>query len=233
LSVFLPRLNILPERQRLLWPSLSPLARNGFVLYGGTAIALRYGHRVSVDFDFFSARPLDRLALARALPWLPDARVLQDQPETLTVLSTEPALSRQTERAADQETAVKVSFFGGLAIGRLQDPDPSGDGVALVASPLDLLATKLKVMLQRAERKDYDDVTVLLQSGLALADGLAGARALYGPTFPISECLKALLFFGDGDLAGVPLSQRQQLEEAVLAIEVIHQLELVGVDLCP
>ena len=128
---------------------------------------------------------------------------------------------------------MKVSFFGGLTIGQLQDPDPSGDGVALVASPLDLLATKLKVMLQRAERKHYDDVTVLLQSGLALADGLAGARALYGPTFPISECLKALLFFGDGDLAGVPLSQRQQLEQAVLAIEVIPQLELVGVDLCP
>jgi hypothetical protein len=31
----------------------------------------------------------------------------------------------------------------------------------------------------------------------------------------------------------VPLSQRQQLEEAVLAIEAIPQLELVGVDLCP
>ena len=232
--MFLPRLNILPERQRLLWPTLSPLAREGFVLYGGTAIALRYGHRVSVNFDFFSARPLDRLALARALPWLPDARVLQDQPETLTVLSTEPTLSRQIERKSDQETAVKVSFFGGLTVSRLQNPDPSGDGVALVASPLDLLATKLKVTLQRAERKDYDDdVTVLLQSGLALADGLAGARALYGPTFPISECLKALLFFGDGDLAGVPLSQRQQLEEAVLAIEAIPQLELVGVDLCP
>lgn len=31
----------------------------GFALYGGTAIALRLGHRTSVDFDFFNDRPLD------------------------------------------------------------------------------------------------------------------------------------------------------------------------------
>ena len=45
------------------------------------------------------------------------------------------------------------SFFGGLTIGRVADPDYTLDQVALVASPPDLLATKLKVLLQRAERK--------------------------------------------------------------------------------
>ena len=58
------------------------LARAGFVLYGGTAIALRYGHRMSVDFDVFSDRPLDRQQLSRELPGLGSAPVLQDQPET-------------------------------------------------------------------------------------------------------------------------------------------------------
>ncbi|MFM9100545.1 MAG: nucleotidyl transferase AbiEii/AbiGii toxin family protein, partial [Cyanobium sp.] len=114
------------------------------MLYGGTAIALRYGHRVSMDFDFFNAQPLHRQVLGLALPWLPSAEVLQDQPETLTLL---------VPVAPDNE--VKVSFFGGLAIGRVSDPEISNDGVAQVASPLDLLASKLKVLLQRAERKDY------------------------------------------------------------------------------
>lgn len=94
------------------------------MLYGGTAIALRYGHRVSVDFDFFSAHPLDRQALALALPWLASARVLQDQPETLTLLTSGALID-----------GVKVSFFGGLAIGRVDDPEITGDGVARVASP--------------------------------------------------------------------------------------------------
>lgn len=70
MKAFHPRLEILPEGQRRLWPTLAPLAQLGWVLYGGTAIALRYGHRVSVDFDFFSAQPLDRQALGQALPWL-------------------------------------------------------------------------------------------------------------------------------------------------------------------
>jgi hypothetical protein len=73
------------------------------------------------------------------------ALVLQDKPETLTLLTS-----------GDQvQTGVKVSFFGGLTIGRVADPDYTLDQVALVASPPDLLATKLKVLLQRAERKDY------------------------------------------------------------------------------
>jgi hypothetical protein len=50
MSIFLPtHMEILPPAQRL-----------GFVLYGGTAIALRLGHRSSVDFDFFTADPLKK-----------------------------------------------------------------------------------------------------------------------------------------------------------------------------
>lgn len=134
---FAPRLEIPPQPQRRLWPSLSGLGSAGFVLYGGTAIALRCGHRVSVDFDFFSARPLDRAALRRLLPWLNNTTSLQDQPGTLTLLSA---------GDADGQGEVKLSLFGGLSIGRLAQPEPSSDGVALVAAPLDLLATKLKVL---------------------------------------------------------------------------------------
>jgi hypothetical protein len=56
---FAPRLDILPEGQRLLWPELDHVPQD-FVLYGGTALALQLDHRVSEDFDFFSAQPFDR-----------------------------------------------------------------------------------------------------------------------------------------------------------------------------
>jgi len=57
----LPKLEILPPAQLALWPETARWA-DRFVLYGGTAIALRHGHRQSVDFDFFSERPFDPFA---------------------------------------------------------------------------------------------------------------------------------------------------------------------------
>jgi hypothetical protein len=223
LSLLTPHLEILPERQQRLWPSLAGLAGVGFVLYCGTAIALRYGHRGPVDFGFFSDRPLNRQRLSRALPWMNTALVLQDQPEILTLLTS-----------GDQvQTGVKVSLFGGLTIGRVADPDYTHDQVALVASPPDLLATKLKVLLQGAERQDYLDVATLLNSGLALSDGLAAAQPLYGSGFPIRECLKALVYFADGDLAELGNSEKRRLEQAVLAVDGIPSLKRIGRELGP
>ena len=51
---FLPKKDILREAQQELWTYLEEVPSD-FVLYGGTAVALRYGHRESVDFDFFSS----------------------------------------------------------------------------------------------------------------------------------------------------------------------------------
>jgi hypothetical protein len=42
----------------------------GFVLYGGTAIALRLGHRPSIDFDFFTDRTVNKGELYKAFPFL-------------------------------------------------------------------------------------------------------------------------------------------------------------------
>ena len=52
--MFEPRLDILPPAQRRLWNELGSTPPD-FVLYGGTALALRLGHRQSEDFDFFSS----------------------------------------------------------------------------------------------------------------------------------------------------------------------------------
>ena len=68
-----------------------------------------------------------------------------------------------------------------------------------VASLLDLLATK--VILQRIEAKDYQDIAAILRVGKLLQDGLAGAAALYSPSFQPSEAVKALTYFEGGDLA--------------------------------
>ena len=74
--IFEPRLDILPAPQLALWTELDAVPAH-FTLYGGTALALRLGHRQSVDFDFFSGVPFDPDALARAIPFLAGAERVQ------------------------------------------------------------------------------------------------------------------------------------------------------------
>jgi hypothetical protein len=96
-------------------------------------------------------------------------------------------------------------------MGRVDVPALTEDGVVLVASSLDLLAPKLKVIMQRAESKDYADIAQLLSAGTSLIRGLGAARSLYGSAFAPAECLRALTFFDDGDLARVSAETRQVL----------------------
>lgn len=210
--LFRPKIEVLPAGQRKIWPELKGAALLGFVLYGGTAIALRLGHRASVDFDFFADRPLDRRALRSAFPMLSRAAVLQDTSDTVSVL------------AGAGKHRVKISFFAALNIGRVGQPDWTEDGVLQVASLKDLLATKLKVLLQRIEAKDYLDVAALLDAGADLPAGLASARTLYGETFQPAECLKALAYFEGGDLSSLPQGVRSTLISASTAVAVLPRV---------
>jgi hypothetical protein len=206
MDTFKPRLDILPAAQRQLWPELRPVQQQGYVLYGGTAIALRLGHRQSVDFDFFSSRPVNREALRQALPFLQQSTVLQDSHNTFTVVTA---------------TGVKVSFFGGLDFGRAGQPQHTQDGVLHVASPTDLMATKLKVILQRSEAKDYQDIAAMVRAGTRVDAGLAAAAQLFQPTFPPAESLKAMVYFEGGDLARLSAADRLVLTEAARKVKML------------
>ena len=104
LGVFQARLDILPPAQLALWPELDATPEH-FTLYGGTALALRLGHRNSVDFDFFSDAAFDTDTLARGVPYLVGAERVQAASHTLTC---------RVERGGP----VLVSFFGNLGLGQ-------------------------------------------------------------------------------------------------------------------
>ena len=185
--MFAPRLNILPPAQRSLWPHLVQVPGH-FVLYGGTAIGLWLGHRQSVDFDFFSDVDLDdeqKNSLLREITWLNGASVLQNEKDTLTV-------------SVDYMGApIKLSFFGGVKNGCVCEPDKTDDDVLCVASMDDLFAHKLKVIHDRAEAKDYQDIAVMLASGQSLSRGLAALETLFGSSVPPMVTLKSLAYFND------------------------------------
>ncbi|MDZ4287142.1 MAG: nucleotidyl transferase AbiEii/AbiGii toxin family protein [Prosthecobacter sp.] len=196
----------MPPPQLALWPELSDLPGH-FVLYGGTAIALRLGGRQSVDFDFFTSTPIDAGTLQSSLDWLRGTMLVQAAPNTATFV---------VERGGP----VKVSFFGGLDFGRVGDPGKAVGHGLKVASLLDLAAQKVKVVQVRAERKDYHDIDRLLSSGITLSEMLGAARALY-PQFAPVPTLKALSYFGDGDLALLSDDIRARLARAAQAVDVV------------
>ena len=184
--MFTPKLAILPPAQRRLWDELSHTPKH-FVLYGGTALALRLAHRSSEDFDFFSNYSFAPDLLRKAIPYLRDAEMSQFEANTLTAI-------------VDRTGPVKVSFFGGLALNRIQDPDLTPDNGIQVASLLDVAATKLATIQQRAQARDYEDIAAIIAAGISLSDALAAASTAYGKQFNGALSLKALTYFADGDL---------------------------------
>ena len=201
-----PRLDALPPPQRRLWPELRATPRR-FVLYGGTAIALRLAHRRSEDFDFFSSESFDGDALLAEIPYLNDAKVLQRAKDTLTCV-------------VDRRGPVRVSFFGGLALNRVRLPRIA-EGVGIpVASLEDLGGTKAQVVQARALAKDYIDVDALMRlGGLPLAAMLGAAAAIHGELYNAMLTLKALTYFGDGDLAELPTAVRKRLTHAAATVD--------------
>jgi hypothetical protein len=194
---FAPKLEILPPAQRRLWEELKHTPKD-FVLYGGTALALRLAHRTSEDFDFFSNYSFAPDSLRKAIPYLHQAEMSQFEANTLTAI-------------VDRSGPVKVSFFGGLALNRIQDPDLTLDSGIQVASLLDIAATKLATIQQRAQARDYQDIAAIMIAKITLSDALAAAAAVYGKQFNGALSLKALTYFADGDLPQLSSDTREQL----------------------
>lgn len=206
LDTFEPRLDILPPAQQRLWPQLSQTPE-AFTLHGGTAIALRLGHRPSVDFDFFSSAPFSPNDLLQGIPYLRGATLRQSAPDTLTV-------------TVERDGPVQVSFFGGLDLGQVARADrATGPGIK-VASLLDLAGFKVAVVPQRVELKDYIDVhTLLTKASIPLAKMLAAATIIYGSRFSPLLALKALAYLDDHALAGLSADVRRDLVAAIKATD--------------
>ncbi len=121
MNVLRPRLDILPGAQRRLWDEFSTTLPAAFVLYGGTALALRTASRESEDFDFFTNEPVDAHTLRATLPFLRGAELIHSAPADATFLG-------------DRGGPVNVSFFGALVLGRVGELSACDDTGVRVAS---------------------------------------------------------------------------------------------------
>jgi hypothetical protein len=202
------QLEVLPPPQRALWRELSGQLP-GWTLYGGTALALRFGHRQSLDFDFFRFESFDSNALQSAYPLLEGATVLQRSENTLTL-------------CVDRDGPVQVSFFGVPRLGQIERAEVADGADIAIASLLDLAGCKAATVQVRAEAKDYVDIDALIRHGVSLDFACAAAVAIYGPSAHPVGTLKALSYFGDGNLATVPAEIRERLATAARTVDPLH-----------
>lgn len=203
MTIFPPRLDILPPPQLALWPELAATPDH-FTLYGGTALALRLGHRFSVDFDFFSDQPFDPDRLAGAAPYLVDAERVQVDANTLTC---------RVERGGP----VLVSFFGNLRLGQAAPREQAQGQPLYAASLLDLAGTKAAVVQKRAQARDYVDIDAVLRHAVDLPMVLAAGLVVHGRSFNPLITLKALSYFDD--VPGLSADVRRRLSAAVEAVD--------------
>ncbi len=118
---------------------------HGFVLAGGTALALRLGHRLSEDLDFFTTNKFSTDRLFREIKNLRlSPAVLQEEQGTLDMVAN----------------GVKLSF--------LHYPYPFAEKQSVlsgvpIAGVVDIAAMKVIAISQRGAKKDFCDLYFVLR----------------------------------------------------------------------
>ena len=196
------QLEILPKEQLELYPHLKTITDMDFTLFGGTAIALQLGHRVSIDFDFFTDKDISHLHTKLLnLKNIKIAQITQQSNNTL-VFTT--------------HNGVKLSFFGTLEFVKLAGKIYSENKILKLADLTALLTTKLKATCDRAEYKDYIDIiTILKTNQVSLEEGLRQIKNYFGNEFPLINIVKGLTYFKDGDLHRLSKEDKEFLYEKV------------------
>jgi hypothetical protein len=211
-TTFEPRLDILPESQRRLWPELDAVPAD-FVLYGGTGLAVQLWHRVSEDFDFFSSLGFDPDRLRSRLPFFRDLD--RSNPDAWVHCKRD-----NLEAFVDRGGLVKVAFFGGLdTLNRVEDPRRAIGSRVQIASLVDLAGMKMRVIQVRGSWKDYVDIHTLVRYGIDMPTGLAAAKAI-DRSFDPTTSIRALQFYGDGTLNRVPPAMQKDLTRWAQSVDL-------------
>jgi len=164
----------------------TPPTLQGWILAGGTGLALWLGHRLSDDFDFFRNAGMDLPGLHEVFKQLGAYETLQEAENTLTVIVS----------------GTKISFF------QILDPflfEPKPYRFFSLADIRDIALMKLIAISGRGSRKDFVDLYTILRSGISLEDCFKLLPDKYSPgranTYHI---LKSLTYFEDAEKEPLP-----------------------------
>ncbi|MEK7203638.1 MAG: nucleotidyl transferase AbiEii/AbiGii toxin family protein [Patescibacteria group bacterium] len=181
----------LNEEGKKLFPLFKKFS--DFYLAGGTALALQMGHRVSVDFDFFSKDEIPKDLLEELKKTFAQYKftVPVDNPEELTIFLNQIKI-----------TFVKYPF-------PVIKPLVEYEGVKLLSIE-EIGATKAYVIGRRGDFKDYVDLYYILSEGHSSLDKIINlAEAKYQNEFNSRLFLEQLVYFQDIEEAQLIFLKKQ------------------------
>lgn len=152
-----------------------------FYLAGGTALALQIGHRISVDFDFFSEKEIPENLLDELKKTFNQYRIIPSvsNPEELTIFLNETKI-----------TFVKYPF-------PVIKPLVEYEGVKLLSIE-EIGATKAYVIGRRGDFKDYVDLYHILSESRSSLDKIINlAETKYQNEFNSRLFLEQLVYLED------------------------------------
>lgn len=176
---------ILPDTLELLKRLSAQPEMQGMRLVGGTSLALQYGHRQSVDLDFFGKLTVSQDDILSMMERMGSYR-LRNRTSSILQLIVD---------------GVMVDIVDYSRYPWIDDP-VCHEGVTL-ASPKDIAAMKINAIEGRGSRKDFIDIYLLLQH-YNMDDLLAFYSQKY-PNYSIFRALLSLTYFDDAESEAMPI----------------------------
>jgi len=177
-------IDILSDVQRGILPLLAKaVVDTDFYLAGGTALALRIGHRPSMDFDWF-------------IRTLGDPEILFSRLKTFNIDFEIQSVSRETVYLNIQ--SVQVSFIG-YDYPMLQPKVLWPEYGIHFAAMRDIACMKLSAIASRSSRKDFVDLHFLIKNFFLLEDCLKFYTEKY-ENRDIGHVIRSLVYFADAEI---------------------------------
>ena len=169
-----------------------------FSLVGGTALALRYGHRSSEDLDLFFHERFNQPQIITALEETLGQRFVYKQ------LNTHFGIFCFID-----EVKVDIVHFPHLPISGIEKEG----GIRFYGIP-DIAAMKIQAILGRGKKKDFWDLYELLQH-YPLQQLIGWHRQKYPGQMLAISIPQAITYFVDADESETPVSLKGQSWESV------------------
>ena len=175
---------ILPNTLELLKRLSAQPEMQGLRLVGGTSLALQYGHRQSIDLDFFGNLSASQDEMLSMIEKIGSFRLRNRTSKILQVIIDNIMVD-----------IVDYSQYSWI------DTPLNTDGLTL-ASPKDIAAMKINAIEGRGSRKDFIDIYLLLQH-YTLDEILTFYSQKY-PNHSIFRALLSLTYFDDTEAESMP-----------------------------
>ncbi len=159
---------------------------HGFYLAGGTAVAIRLGHRRSIDLDYFCTDDFDEHALAKEL-------------RTKFGVNVQ-SLSKNTINCTLNRVSISFMTFRHEPLGESELWAPFRTPIA---SEADLITMKLNAIVNRGLKKDFIDLYALLESGWTLKESISLFQSRFGLS-GAGHLFRALTYFDEANREPTP-----------------------------